>query len=230
MVTTVRLEVAPSSGEAASRGAALIARVVDGAVKQRGHATVAVSGGHTPWAMLRELAQMPLRWDRIHFLQVDERACGIDDDDRNFKHLKETLPENSQIEAMPVERGDEGADAYAQRLTEVAGTPPVIDVVHLGLGEDGHTASLVPGDPVLAETRRTVAWTRPYQGLRRMTLTYPVLDGARLVFWLATGAKKHRALRQLLSGDASIAAARVSAAHRLVIADADAAREADTGP
>lgn len=226
----MRLEIAQSVDEAARRGAALIARAVETAVEQRGYATVAVSGGHTPWAMLRELAGMPLPWDSIRFFQVDERDCDVDDEDRNFNHLKESLPHNAQIEAMPVERGDAGAASYAQRLTEAAGAPPVIDVIHLGLGADGHTASLVPGDPVLAETRQTVAWTRPYQGLRRMTLTYPVLDAARLVFWLVTGANKHRALRQLLAGDSSIAAAHVSATCRLVIADADAARGSDACP
>lgn len=218
----MKLEVAVSAQEAAARGAALLATEAGAAVAARGSACIAVSGGHSPWAMLRELARKDIPWSRVTFFQVDERDCSIKNENRNFKHLRECLPKKAQIIAMPVEEGEAGTETYARRLG-AAGTPPVLDVVHLGLGPDGHTASLVPGDPVLAVRDRDVAWTGAYQGYRRMTLTYPPLDRARLCFWLVTGQEKRDALARLLAGDRAIPAARVSAARRLVIADAAAA-------
>lgn len=219
----MRLEVAGNEHEAARRGAELIAAEATAAVEARGHATVALSGGHTPWAMLAELAGHALPWDDIVFVQVDERDCPADSDDRNLKHIRGALPAAARIEPMPVERGDDGAAEYARSLAAQAGEPPVLDVVHLGLGPDGHTASLVPGDPVLEVRDRDVAWTGTYQGHRRMTLTYPILDRARLVFWLATGAAKREPLRRLLAGDRGIPAARVCAARRLAVVDQAAA-------
>lgn len=223
----MRLEVADSERAAAQRGAERIAAAARAAVQERGQAVVALSGGHTPWTMLELLARHELPWDRIVFCQVDERDCPEDSDDRNLKHIRAALPAAARIEPMPVERGDEGAPAYARSLAALAGDPPVLDVIHLGLGPDGHTASLVPGDPVLEVDDRDVAWTGVYQNHRRMTLTYPLLDRARLVFWLVTGAAKVDALRRLLAGDGDIPAARVSAARRLVIADRDAAAQTD---
>lgn len=219
----MKLEVTASPQAAAARGAALIAAEVGTAVAARGGACIAVSGGHTPWAMLRALARLDVPWAQTTVFQVDERDCDANDNDRNIKYLKECLPKKAQIVAMPVEDGDAGADAYARRLAEAAGAPAVLDLVHLGLGPDGHTASLVPGDSVLAVRDRDVAWTAPYQGHRRMTLTYPALDRARLCMWLVTGREKRAALARLLGGDRSIPAARVATARRIVIADAAAA-------
>jgi 6-phosphogluconolactonase/glucosamine-6-phosphate isomerase/deaminase len=127
---------------------------------------------------------------------------------------------------MPVEAANLEAAAaeYAVTLRDLAGTPPVLDLVHLGLGPDGHTASLVPGDPVLGVTTADVAVTGAYQGRRRMTLTYPALDRARSVLWLVTGADKTEMLRRLRDGDPTIPAGRVRSDRATVLADAAAAR------
>jgi 6-phosphogluconolactonase len=128
---------------------------------------------------------------------------------------------------MPVESPDLEAAAaqYALTLREIAGSPPVLDLAHLGLGPDGHTASLVPGDPVLDVTDADVAVTgRAYQGRRRMTLTYPMLNRSRRILWLVTGSEKVDMLARLRAGDRSIPAGRVSQDRALVLADRAAAR------
>lgn len=222
------IEIFDSKEEAAAQGAKLIAEHVTVAIVQRGHACIAVSGGHTPWAMLALLTKRNLPWDKLTVFQVDERNCPQDSDDRNYKHLRENLPVKCHIEAMSVETADGGDTAYAKRLQALAGNPPVLDVVHLGLGPDGHTASLVPNDPVLDVTDRDVAWTEPYQGHRRMTLTYPVINRAHLVFWLVDGVAKRDALAKLMAGDQGIPAGRIHAARQLVIADTEAAHNLKT--
>lgn len=219
----MKIDVRADAEEAALQGAKLLAEHIMMAVAGRGHASVALSGGHTPWAMLRALADRNLPWRKLRVFQVDERECPQDSDDRNYKHLKSLLPKECEIYPMPVEDPRHGADHYARELTRSVGTPPVLDIVHLGLGPDGHTASLVPGDPVLEVADRDVAWTAPYQGHPRMTLTYPAIDRARFAFWLVTGKEKRKALAGLMSGDKALPAARVGTAKRLVIADRDAA-------
>ncbi len=193
---------------------------------------MAVSGGHTPWQMLRALAAEDLPWDRVHVVQVDERVAPADDPARNLLHLRESLLEHAplradQIHGMPVEDPDleRAAQRYAATLQQLAGTPPVLDLVHLGLGPDGHTASLVPGDPVLRINDKDVAVTGPYQGHRRMTLTYPVINRARSILWLVTGGEKAPVLPRLLAGDQSIPGGRVAQQHALVIADRAAASQ-----
>lgn len=183
----------------------------------------AVSGGHTPWAMFAELARQEMPWEQVELYQVDERAAPAGDPDRNLTHLMESLGSApAAVVPMPVDEPDLDAAAteYAALL------PDRFDLVHLGLGPDGHTASLVPGDPVLDETERLVAVTAPYQGRRRMTLTYPALARAEQVLWLVTGADKREPLAKLLEGDRSIPAGRVTAGGSLVLADAAAAGQA----
>jgi 6-phosphogluconolactonase/glucosamine-6-phosphate isomerase/deaminase len=126
---------------------------------------------------------------------------------------------------MPVESSDLNAAAafYAQTLRSITGSPPVLDLVHLGLGPDGHTASLVPGDPVLDVSNADVAVTGIYQGRQRMTLTYPVLNRSRLVLWLVTGGEKAGMLPRLQTGDISIPAGRVRAGRAVILADRAAA-------
>ncbi len=211
---------------AARRAAGVIAADARAAVAARGRFVVAVSGGRTPWVMLRDLAGEEVPWSGVHVVQVDERVAPAGDPDRNLTHLRESLLSHAplppdQIHAMPVESADleAAAKAYARVLEGIAGTPPVLDLAHLGLGPDGHTASLVPGDPVLAVADRDVALTGVYMGRRRMTLTYPVLNRARRVLWLVTGSEKVSMLPRLLAGDPSIPAGRVARENALVLAD-----------
>lgn len=214
------VEVLPDAAAVARRGAEVVSEAATAAIAARGRFTLAVSGGRTPWAMFAELPGT-LPWGRVTVFQVDERVAPDGDPDRNLTHLLASLPDgaSADVRAMPVAAGDLDAAAagYADSL------PDVFDLVHLGLGPDGHTASLVPGDPVLDVTDRDVAVTGVYQGLRRMTLTYPVLNRARHILWLVTGADKTDALRRLRDGDPSIPGGRVRREHALVVADAAAA-------
>lgn len=189
----------------------------------------AVSGGRTPWLMLRALAEADLPWPRVTIVQVDERVAPEGQAERNLTHIRACLAgpraRGLQIAAMPVESPDlaGAADAYARTLRSLAGDPPVLDLVHLGLGDDGHTASLVPGDPVLAVTDREVAVTELYRGHRRMTVTYRLVNGAERILWLVTGAEKRAMLARLLAADSGIPAGRVAQARAVVFADAAAA-------
>ena len=188
------------------------------AVAERGRFTFAVSGGRTPWAMFAHLAEEDMPWDRTAIYQVDERVAAADDPDRNLAQLLASLPVGAQIHRMPVDEDDlEAAAAAYERLL-----PEMFDLIHLGLGPDGHTASLVPGDPVLDVADRGVAVTGEYQGRRRMTLTYPTLNEAGEVLWLVTGEDKVDALQRLRAGDTSIPAGRVAASSQLILADAAA--------
>jgi 6-phosphogluconolactonase len=228
----MKLEVFDDADSVARKGAAMIAADARSAIAARGRYDLAVSGGHTPWLMLRALAAEDIDWPAVHVFQVDERIAPAGHPDRNLTHLRESLLENvgippEQIHAMPVESPDldEAAAQYALTLQTIAGSPPVLDLVHLGLGPDGHTASLVPGDPVLNITDVDVAVTGVYQGRRRMTLTYLALNRARRVLWIVTGPEKAQMLQRLLDGDESIPAGRIRREQALVLADRAAAAE-----
>ena len=230
----MQIEILPDAAAVASRAAAIIAEHARAAVLARGRFLIAVSGGHTPWVMLRELAKEDVPWHGVHVFQVDERIAPAGDPDRNLTHLRETLLQHapidpSHIHAMPVENPDSQAAAagYARTLEDLAGSPPVLDLVHLGLGPDGHTASLVPNDPVLQVMDRDVAVTEVYMGRQRMTLTYPVINRARHILWVVTGAEKVKALSQLQKGDTSIPGGRISRDQALVLADQAAAGAGD---
>ena len=226
----MKIEVLADADAVARAAAALIAAEARAVVEARGRFVMAVSGGHTPWVMLRALACQQVPWPGVHVLQVDERVAPAGDPDRNLTHLRESLLEHAplrpaQIHAMPVESADLAAAAvrYAQTLRELAGSPPVLDLVHLGLGPDGHTASLVPGDPVLGVADADVGLAGPYQGRRRMTLTYPMLNRARRILWVVTGDEKAAMLLRLRDGDPSIPAGRVRQDQAVVLADRAAA-------
>ena len=219
---TVRtLEVLPDAAAVARRGADEVAAAASVAIAARGRFTFAVSGGHTPWAMFRALANEDLPWEAIGVWQVDERVAPDGDPDRNLTSLAQALPEPVELHPMPVTEDD--LDAAAGRYA--ASLPSAFDLVHLGMGEDGHTASLVPGDPVVDVADRDVALTLEYRGRRRMTLTYPVLGRCRRVLWLVAGEDKAEMLPRLLAGDPSIPAGRVSATEQLVVADRAAASQ-----
>jgi 6-phosphogluconolactonase len=222
----LRIDVLADASTVAKQAAAIIAEGARAAVAARGCFNVAVSGGHTPWQMLRALAGEEVPWHAVRVFQVDERIAPAGDPDRNLTHLCESLSALSPfppdlICPMPVESSDLAAAAtqYAHALAAIAGTPPVLDLVHLGLGPDGHTASLVPGDPVLEVTDADVALTGIYMGRRRMTLTYPILDRARRILWLVTGAEKADQLARLIASDHSIPAGRVRQDSATVLAD-----------
>jgi 6-phosphogluconolactonase len=182
--------------------------------------------------MLRVLADEKVPWESVHVMQVDERVAPAGHPDRNLTHIRQSLLEHSplppgQVHAMPVEASNLQAAAarYALTLQEIAGSPPILDLVHLGLGPDGHTASLVPGDPVLDVTDADVALTGVYQGRRRMTFTYPLLNRARRILWLVTDSEKAGMFARLRDGDPSIPAGRVRRDQALVVADRAAAEQ-----
>jgi 6-phosphogluconolactonase len=220
---SAQLEVAADERAAARRGAELIAARGEAAAAERGPFSFAMSGGRTPWAMLATLGsleQMP--WGSTELFQVDERIAAPGSEERNLTHmvLGLSLDHQAALRPMPVTQRDLEAAAR-----EYEGSlPEALDLVHLGLGADGHTASLVPGDPVLEVADRRVAVTeRPYQGHRRMTLTYTALEEARHILWLVTGEEKREALERLLRGDASIPAGRIRNEQMTIIADAASA-------
>ena len=230
MIQTINLQVLDTAESVAQRAANIIAEEARKAIAARGRFVVAVSGGHTPWVMLRALASADVPWPAIHIVQVDERVAPPGHPDRNLTHLRESLLDHAplppeQIHAMPVEFADleAGAAKYTETLRQLAGTPPVLDLVHLGLGPDGHTASLVPGDPVLNVKDADVAITGTYQGRQRMTLTYPMINRSRKVLWVVTGAEKVPMLRRLVDGDESIPAGRIRREQAIVLADEAAA-------
>ena len=233
----MRIEALADADSVARAGAAFTAAEARAAVAARGRFIVAFSGGHTPWQMLSALADEQIPWAGVHVVQVDERVAPAGDPDRNLTHLRESLlarcplrPE--QVHAMPVESADLEAarGRYALTLRQIAGSPAVLDLAHLGLGPDGHTASLVPGDPVLDVTDVDVALTGVYQGRRRMTLTYPALNRSRRIVWLITGREKAEMLARLCRGDRSIPAGRIDQRQALVLADHEAAARLGTEP
>jgi len=226
----MNIEVLSDADAVARRAAVFIAEAARTAVGARGRFVFAVSGGRTPWVMLRALAREDVPWPAVEIVQVDERAAPEGHPDRNLTHLRESLLEQAplapgQIHAMPVEAEDlhAAARAYGDTLRRLIGPSGRLDLVHLGLGPDGHTASLIPGSPALEVSDAPVAVTDVYQGRRRMTLTFPVLDNARQVLWVVTGEDKREMLPRLRDGDAAIPAGRVASHAAVVLTDRAAA-------
>ena len=220
---SIDLEVVADEKAAARRGAELIAAAGRKAVEQRGMFSLAMSGGRTPWAMLAILGDMEeMPWAETELFQVDERIASPGSEERNLTHMVLGLSMDHQAALRPMPVTSRDLDAAAREYE--SSLPERLDCVHLGLGADGHTASLIPGDPVLEVTDRRVAVTEhAYEGHRRMTLTYPALNGARGILWLVTGAEKRDALAKLLAGDRSIPAGRVENDEMVVVADEAAA-------
>ena len=228
----MKIKILADAASAAQAAAEIIAAEARAAIAARGRFIVAFSGGNTPRHMLSVLARKDVPWDGVHVVQADERVAPEGHPDRNLTQLRESLLEHAslrpeQLYAMPVESSDlrTAAISYAATLRELAGSPQVLDLVHLGLGTDGHTASLVPGDPVLEITNADVAVTGVYQGRRRMTLTYPMLNRSRRILWLVTGSEKADMLLRLRDGDITIPAGQILPDHALVMADQAAAKQ-----
>ena len=229
MNTVLPLEVAPDAVALARAAVRHTIEAVDAALDERARFTVAFSGGATPRRFFDELTHRPLPWRSIHVFQVDERVAPAGHPERNLtaltRHLLERVPiPAANVHPMPVEGADLDAAAgeYAAELREVCGPEGVLDLVHLGLGDDGHTASWPPGDPVLDVTDADVAVVGPYRGFRRMTLTPPAVNRAGRILWLVAGASKAPTLARLLDGDPTIPASRVRREGAVVLAGADA--------
>jgi 6-phosphogluconolactonase len=221
----MQVEILANPDEVSRRAAALIAAEARHAVTARGRFNVAFSGGHDPWIMLHYWTSEDVPWDKVQIFQIDERVAPAGDPDRNLTHLRASLKgaplRLDQIHAMPVELPELEAAAaqYAQTLQGFAHQPPVLDLAHLGMGPDGHTASLVPGDPVLDVSERDVAVTGVYMDRRRMTLTYPMINRSRKILWFVTGAGKVDALAKLRAGDTSVPAGRIARENALLLTD-----------
>ena len=226
----LKIQVLADAQAVAKQAARVIAAEASAAVAARGRFVMALSGGRTPSEMLRALSEEPVPWKNVEVVQVDERVAPAGGPERNLTHLRENLIGRvplppQQLHAMPVEEAEleAAAASYSRLLRQIAGLPPVLDLVHLGIGPDGHTASLVPGDPVLNVTDRDVAVTGIYQQRKRMTMTYPILNRARRILWLVTGPEKAAMLARLRSADPSIPAGRVRQDGALVLTDCAAA-------
>jgi len=217
--------------ETASKAAAMfIAAAARQALERQERFLLALSGGRTPGRMFNHLATEHLPWSRVHVLQADERVAPADTPERSLTNLKVNLLMQGEhprpvLHPMPVELADleAGARAYARTLEQVGGLPPVLDLVQLGLGADGHTASLVPGDPATLVGDRDVAVAGPYKGCSRMTLTFPLINRARTVVWLVTGEEKAGMLARLIAGDSTVPAGRIQRERAVVFADGAAA-------
>jgi 6-phosphogluconolactonase len=221
-----RLEVLDDADAVHKRGAELILEAGRFAYNERGNFGLAVSGGRDPWPMFSQLEDGDLPWKATEIFQVDERVAPPGDDQRNLTHLIESLSIGAQGSIRPMPVTDDDLDAAADRYA--ASLPEALDLAHLGLGPDGHTASLVPSDSVLEVTDKRVAVTAgEYQGVRRMTLTYPELHRVRSLLWVVTGEDKVDALQKLLARDPSIPAGRVDpGGDSLILADRAAAPDA----
>ncbi|MFW2383253.1 MAG: 6-phosphogluconolactonase [Acidimicrobiales bacterium] len=208
----------------AARAADVTAAELTLALRKRPRATLAVSGGRSPRAYFQELSTRNVPWDRITILQVDEREVPEGSPERNLTDQIESFGDlDAHWLPLPVSAADDprALKAFVEDLTNDAGDPPVIDVIHLGLGDDGHTASLVPGDPVLEERHHVIARTALYNGTHRLTLTEPVLSRAGLILWLVSGPNKGEAVQRLLARDPSIPGTMVNAERQVLVATPD---------
>ena len=222
----MRVQRFASAAEAAGAAARYVADCAARAMAERGQFTLALSGGSTPWAMLAILSDMGLDWSATHVFQVDERRAPDGTAARNLTHTRSHFTDRiglaeSCIHAMPVTADDfdTGAKEYAVTLRRICGEPAMLDLVHLGMGGDGHTASLIPGDDLLEVADADVGVTGVYQGHRRMSLTFPAINRSRHIMWLVNGADKAAMLRRMLDADPGIPAGRIEQARARVFTD-----------
>ncbi|GAA0880365.1 6-phosphogluconolactonase [Algoriphagus jejuensis] len=215
-----------SAGEVAKEAAALIATRIREQVAKKGFFTLAISGGRTPWEMIRELAEEDLPWEKVFLFQVDERIAPDASPERNLTQLFNSIQNTKLITSLNVfpmgvtaEDLEQSCEEYAEHILKITGTGR-LDLVHLGMGTDGHTASLVPGDDVLEVQDKNVALTNhPYQGRQRMTLTYPLINQASEILWIITGSEKAEMLARLLQKDPNIPAGQIDQTHAFVLTE-----------
>ena len=229
------MEILPDRRALAAGAADLVAARLVEAAGARGRATLAVSGGGTPQAFFAELAGRELPWEAVHVFQVDERIAPPGHADRNLTGLQAALLDRVPIPAanvhpMPVEEPDieAAAAAYGEEIRVVSGPDGVLDVVHLGVGDDGHTASWPPGDPVVDATA-DVAVVGPFNGRLRMTLTPPPVNRAAWIMWEIVGESKAPVVARLLAGDPALPASRVRRHNVTLLADAAAGSRLPAG-
>jgi 6-phosphogluconolactonase len=222
----VQIKSFPTAAETAAAAARYIQGYAVESIDSRGSFKCAFSGGKTPWVMLEHLSRCAVPWQKCHLFQVDERVTPAGDDSRNLSHIQGNLINRacipaSSIHPMPVECDSltDSAREYEHTLISICGDPPILDLVLLGLGTDGHTASLIPGDPVLKVKSKCVGLTGEYHGVRRMTLTFPTLNAARIKLWLVTGKGKADILKAFLENDLTFPASGVSKDEAIVFAD-----------
>jgi 6-phosphogluconolactonase len=222
----MRVEVRPSADDAARYAAQFIASELRAALASRKRASLALSGGSSPRQMFHELAACQLDWNNIAVFQVDERVAPADDPARNLAAIADELVRHGGLPRqnlfpMPVENQDlqRACAHYELSLQRAAGQPPTLDVVHLGLGADGHTASLFAKDGALEERARDIALTGVQAGFRRMTLTLPAINRARRIVWFVIGAEKSTVLAALTQGRLAAPAGRVERARAVLITD-----------
>ena len=222
----MKTEIFPQAEQVAARGAAYLEQAIRGALTHQKSFSLAISGGRTPWEMLKLLSKADLPWQRINLFQVDERVAPDGHPDRNLTQLFQAIagtPMVTQLRIFPMPVTAEDLDAAATEYTEVLNEVTEgkgLDLIHLGLGSDGHTASLVPGDEVLAVQNRLVACTQNnYQGRIRMTLTYPLLNAAKQILWVVTGSEKKEMVQRMLQQDPSIPAGSIRSENALLLVD-----------
>ena len=222
----MKIEIFPQTEQVAIQAAAYLEQVIRKALTHQKSFSLAISGGRTPWEMLKILSKADLPWQRINLFQVDERVAPDGHPDRNLTQLFQAIagtPMVMQLRIFPMPVNAKDLDAavkeYAEVLNEVTESKG-LDLIHLGIGSDGHTASLVPGDEVLEIQNRLVAYTQnSYQGRIRMTLTYPLINAAKQILWIVTGSEKREMVQRMLQQDSSIPAGNIQQKNALLMVD-----------
>ncbi len=219
-----------SPNEVAREAALYIADRIRENIAKKGFFTLAISGGRTPWEMIKELATQDLPWEKVFLFQVDERVAPDGHPDRNLTQLFKSIqdsPLNTRLNIFPMhviaEDLEEACAEYSENIKRITETGK-LDLIHLGIGTDGHTASLIPGDSVLEVGDKDVALTgNPYQGRERMTLTYPLINRAEKILWIITGEEKAEMLERLLQQDPTIPAGKINQSHAIILTEEGAA-------
>jgi len=208
-LASASIDICDSPAALATRAADGFASACEQAIRERGRFAVALSGGTTPRAMLEALAERALAWPNIHFFWSDERCVGPEDPDSNYGMARAALLDRAGVPPPNVHRmkGEleprAGARDYSEALRVFFTAWPIFDLVYLGLGPDGHTASLFPGTTALDVTDETCVANRvggQVPSPWRLTLTYPTINAARRVRFLVEGAKKADILKQVVEG------------------------------